>query len=68
MFVCVCNAINDRSVREVLSRTPQIATPAGVHRAVGCKPQCGRCLESMAEMIAEAQADASLGRALQAAD
>jgi len=68
MFVCVCNAINDRSVREVLAKAPHIETPAGVHRAVGCKPQCGRCLPSMAEMIEDARAEAALGCALRAAD
>lgn len=68
MFVCVCNAINDRTVSEVLARSPQIGTPAALHRACGSKPQCGRCLPSMAEMIEDARAEASLGCALRAAD
>lgn len=68
MFVCVCNAVTDRSVRETLARAPRIATPAALHRAMGSKPQCGRCLESMAELIAEAKSDVPLAAALAAAD
>jgi bacterioferritin-associated ferredoxin len=68
MFVCVCNAINDRTVRDVLARTPQIGTPAALHRACGSKPQCGRCLETMNDMIAEAKAQSCMGAALAAAD
>lgn len=68
MFVCICNAINDRSVREILAGAPHITSPVGVHRAAGCKPQCGRCMESMADMIAEARAGDCLAGALQAAD
>lgn len=63
MYVCVCNAINDRKVKDILSRTP-VDTPAGLHRAAGCKPQCGRCLPDMAEMIRAARAEASTGVSL----
>jgi bacterioferritin-associated ferredoxin len=68
MFICVCNAINDRSVREILANSPHVTTPAGVHRAAGCKPQCGRCLDSMAGMIADARSGEPFAAALQAAD
>ena len=44
MIVCVCNAKNCRTVRETLTGAPHIDTPAAAHRAMGCKPQCGRCL------------------------
>ena len=52
MIVCVCNAINDRSVKQTLATAPHIATPAALHRAHGCKAQCGRCLPDVADMIA----------------
>jgi bacterioferritin-associated ferredoxin len=66
MIVCVCNAKNDRAVREVLCGG-QISTPAGVHRAMGCKPQCGRCLPHLASLIDEARTNLSADNALQAA-
>jgi len=65
MIVCVCNAKNDRAVREALCGG-QISTPAGVHRAMGCKPQCGRCLPHLASLIDEARTTLSADNALQA--
>jgi bacterioferritin-associated ferredoxin len=52
LFVCICNALNDRTVRDIVA-TSGATTPSAVHRAAGCKPQCGRCLPDMADMIAE---------------
>ncbi|MEX0838925.1 MAG: (2Fe-2S)-binding protein [Parvibaculum sp.] len=68
MIVCVCNAKSDRTAREALACGPHIDTPAALHRAMGCKPQCGRCLPSLAELIAEARADATLAGLMAAAD
>lgn len=59
MIVCVCNAKNERAVREALDCVPNVATPAGLHRAMGCKPQCGRCLPTLAEMIGDHRPAAS---------
>tara|TARA_R110000824_G_scaffold118960_12_gene271842 strand:+ start:3990 stop:4211 length:222 start_codon:yes stop_codon:yes gene_type:complete len=52
VFVCICNALNETKVREIVS-TGVCDTPGSVHRAAGCKTQCGRCLPEMADMIAE---------------
>ncbi|MBO6633860.1 (2Fe-2S)-binding protein [Parvibaculum sp.] len=69
MIVCVCNAKNCRTVREVLSQGAHIDTPAAVHRAMGCKPQCGRCLPALATFIEEAkQSGQALASGLAAAD
>ena len=68
MIVCVCNAISDRSVRKTLATAPEISSPAAVHRAHGCKAQCGRCLPSLAELISEAKLETALASAVQAAD
>ncbi len=56
MFVCICNALNDATVNATLrdlSASGGDVTPAAIHRASGCKPQCGRCLPEMADMIAD---------------
>ncbi len=56
MFVCICNALNDATVNATLrdlSASGSDMTPAAIHRASGCKPQCGRCLPEMADMIAD---------------
>jgi bacterioferritin-associated ferredoxin len=69
VFVCVCNAINDRTVREILATGGSgIDTPAAIHRAAGCKPQCGRCLPELAGMIREAAAAGTFAGAAKAAD
>ena len=64
MIVCVCNAKNESAVREALACAPHIATPAGVHRAMGCRPQCGRCLPTLADMIDEARMNESEAEAV----
>lgn len=68
MIVCVCNAKNCRTVREVVAQGPHIDTPAAAHRAMGCKPQCGRCLPAIASLIEEARAENVLVTAMAAAD
>lgn len=68
MIVCVCNAKNCQTVRATLADAPHVDTPAALHRAMGTKPQCGRCLPSLAELIAEARADETLAALMAAAD
>ncbi|PKQ02785.1 MAG: hypothetical protein CVT73_17300 [Alphaproteobacteria bacterium HGW-Alphaproteobacteria-12] len=68
MIVCVCNAKNCRTVRDVLMGAPDIGTPAAAHRAMGCKPQCGRCLPAIAELIEEVRNENAVVTALAAAD
>ncbi len=53
MYVCICNALNDRQVSHALDQNPAIAAPAGVHRALGCRTRCGRCLPAIASMMDE---------------
>jgi bacterioferritin-associated ferredoxin len=68
MIVCVCNAKNCRTVREVLSQGAHIDTPAAAHRAMGTTPQCGRCLPTIADMISEVRNENAVATALAAAD
>ena len=49
MYVCICNALRERDVRPILEQV--IEDPAEVHRALGCEPRCGRCLETIDRMI-----------------
>jgi bacterioferritin-associated ferredoxin len=64
LFVCICNALNDRTVSDILANGGgAVDTPAAIHRAAGCKPQCGRCLPDMADMIRESQCANSFVRA-----
>lgn len=52
MYVCVCNAINCKSVRRTVEEGA--ASVAGVFKACGKSPQCGRCFTTIREMVGEA--------------
>ncbi len=52
MYVCVCHAIRCRDVKEAAGQGACRA--AEVFRRAGVRPQCGRCLPTMREMLDEA--------------
>lgn len=57
MYVCICNAISERHVRTAIASG---ATTAGkVYRACGSQPQCGRCKQSICDMLGEAKSGSS---------
>lgn len=62
MFVCICNALNDQTVRTIVASGAG-TSPGAILRAAGCKPQCGRCLPDMAEMITEHQTASAFAKA-----
>ena len=57
MYVCLCNALTDRDLR------PHTATGTSsvsmVYRACGCRPQCGKCVPFVRQMLRQG-ADAGL--------
>jgi bacterioferritin-associated ferredoxin len=55
MIVCSCNVLTDHAVREALSSPTPPQTPSQVHRHLGCKAQCGRCVRTMREIMDEAK-------------
>lgn len=48
MYVCVCNALNERAVRDAVNRGA--TTPGQVYRALGVKPRCGKCADMISGM------------------
>jgi bacterioferritin-associated ferredoxin len=57
MIICSCNVLSDKQVRNALAGANPPRTPAQVHRKLGCKPQCGRCICAMREIFDEAKAE-----------
>lgn len=55
MYVCLCNAITDRDVRAQASG--ECCTVSMVYRALGTKPQCGKCVPMVRQMLGQAAAD-----------
>lgn len=52
MYVCNCNALTEKQIREAIANRPRDA--AGVYRYHGCQPQCGRCVAEVREMLKQA--------------
>lgn len=54
MYVCVCNALRERDIAE--AACGQAQSVAEVFRRCGRRPQCGKCLPDVAQMIEDARA------------
>jgi bacterioferritin-associated ferredoxin len=48
MYVCLCNALTDRDVR---AHGGDGCSVAMVYRALGCQPQCGKCVPLVRQML-----------------
>ncbi len=53
MYICICNALKDK---ELAAASGGARTVADVFRRCGCRPQCGKCLPDVAQMIEDARA------------
>jgi bacterioferritin-associated ferredoxin len=51
MYVCNCNGIRERQVRQAIAAGAR--RPADVFKAHECRPRCARCVCEMREMIDE---------------
>ncbi|MCA8889449.1 MAG: (2Fe-2S)-binding protein [Parvularculaceae bacterium] len=48
MYVCICNALKDRELAEAANDARGVAD---VFKRCGRRPQCGKCLPDVAQMI-----------------
>lgn len=53
MYVCICNGINDRQVKEAVAAGAKKWTD--VHEHHGCKPECGGCGVEISEFISKSK-------------
>ncbi len=49
MYVCICNALKDKELAAAAGGDAR--SVADVFRRCGRRPQCGKCLPDVAEMI-----------------
>jgi bacterioferritin-associated ferredoxin len=49
MYLCNCNGLTEREVREALATGCRSA--GQVYRCLGVKPQCGRCVKDVRGMM-----------------
>lgn len=54
MYVCICNALRDRDLQPAAVGAKGVAE---VFRRCGKRPQCGKCLPDVAQMIEDASLD-----------
>ena len=58
MYICLCNGFTDGKV-PLVARNRECSV-SEVYRALGCKPQCGKCVPFVRDLIrAEASAAAA---------
>jgi bacterioferritin-associated ferredoxin len=50
MYICLCNGLTGRDVRE--HSAGEACSVAMVYRALGVKPQCGKCVPFVRQMLA----------------
>ena len=53
MFVCICNALREKELAAAAGGGAR--TVADVFRRCGRRPQCGKCLPDIAQMIEDAR-------------
>ena len=58
MYVCICNALTDTQVTRAIENGCH--QPKDVYKACGTQPQCGRCIETMTNMLNRAMGDTAL--------
>jgi len=51
MYVCLCNGLTDRDLRNSADGSCSVAM---VYRSLGCEPQCGKCVPFVRQMLREA--------------
>ncbi|MGK2740688.1 (2Fe-2S)-binding protein [Tepidicaulis sp. LMO-SS28] len=55
MYVCSCNALTVRQVKSVAGEARGSVSAA--YRALGCRPQCGKCVCFAREVLDEHRGD-----------
>ena len=58
MYVCVCNGVTDRQVREAVEKG--CGSVGELTMRTGAGSNCGSCLDMAAEMIAQMQSELPL--------
>ncbi len=58
MYVCICNAFTCSDVRRVKSQG--VSKSKQVYKKLGCRMQCGKCLETIDNVLKEEQTTESL--------
>jgi bacterioferritin-associated ferredoxin len=61
MIVCVCNRLAEARIRAAIAHGAE--TPEQVYAGCGVERNCGRCQETIEDMLLEAEAEDRLSKA-----
>jgi bacterioferritin-associated ferredoxin len=61
MYVCLCNGLRDRDLRPHISGGS--CSVSMVYQACGCRPQCGKCVPFVRQMLREGSEDVTAAQA-----
>jgi bacterioferritin-associated ferredoxin len=50
MYVCLCNALTDRHVKQAAA-SAGTTKPSSVYAACGCRAQCGQCVKALVSLL-----------------
>lgn len=53
MILCSCNRLTDRAIRACAAAAGRPLRVLEVYGALGCKPECGRCAQTIATVLRE---------------
>ena len=49
MIICICNNISEKEIDDAIERGS--SKVSDVYQALGCKPQCGSCMDYIKDQI-----------------
>jgi bacterioferritin-associated ferredoxin len=50
VYVCLCNALTDRQVKQAAAKAGT-TKPSSVYAACGCRAQCGQCVRALVALL-----------------
>jgi bacterioferritin-associated ferredoxin len=57
VIVCSCNVLSDKQILAALELGTGPKGASQVYRCLGCAPRCGRCVETVRALVAQAHHD-----------
>ncbi|HET6469959.1 MAG TPA: (2Fe-2S)-binding protein [Geminicoccaceae bacterium] len=54
MILCLCHGLSERQIRAACA-VPEVTAVACVYRYFGCRPQCGKCVPLVRDMLRDAR-------------
>jgi bacterioferritin-associated ferredoxin len=50
LYICLCNALTDRKLKQAATETGS-TRPGEIYAACGCRAQCGQCVQAVLDLV-----------------